>query len=437
MRKSATKAISRIRLGTLHRRLTALLAVGAAAALLILVGFSGTPAALAGSSQPPVGLGTAASFAVLAGTQVTNTGPSIVSGDLGVNPGTSITGFPPGTVVNGTQYTAGAIALQAQKDSTAAYTDAAGRTPSTAVLADLGGQTVVPGVYKSSSTLGLTGTLILNAQNNPNAVFIFQAVSSLITASSSVVKLINGAQACNVFWQVGSSATLGTNSTFVGTILASTSASLNTGATVAGRVLVQTGMVSLESNTITVPTCSTTTTTKPTTSTSTSISTAPSHGSITLGSSVRDNVTVTGSTAGGTPAGSVQFYECADATTCVPSSGTALTPAETLVGGAATSPFVTPTAAGTYCFAAVYSPTGSTYLGSSETGSAANGECFTVTTATVTPPVAKPVVIPSTHTGQPWSGWLYWVLVAVTGAAGLGLTIGQVYRRRVRGRTAI
>ena len=172
----------------------------------------------ASAAEPQVGLGTAGSFAVLAGATVTNTGPSTIVGDLGVSPGSAVTGFPPGTVI-GAQHAADAVALQAQSDLTTAYNDAAGRTPATSVAGDLVGRTLVSGVYKSTSSLGLTGTLTLDAQGDPNAVFIFQIASTLITGSASNVNLIGGAQACNVFWQVGSSATLGTNSTFVGTSL--------------------------------------------------------------------------------------------------------------------------------------------------------------------------------------------------------------------------
>ena len=223
----------------------------------------------ADAAQAPVGLGTVASFAVLAGTTVTNTGPSMISGDLGVSPGTAVTGFPPGTVNNGSIHSADTVATQAQADLTTAYNDAAGRSPSAAISPGLGGQTLIPGVY-SGGALGLTGTLTLNAQGNPNAVFIFQASSTLITDSSSTVALIGGANACNVFWQVGSSATLGTNSVFVGTVLALTSVSADTGAKVAGRLLARNGAVTLDSNFVTAPTScssasSTTTTAVPTT----------------------------------------------------------------------------------------------------------------------------------------------------------------------------
>jgi hypothetical protein len=210
----------------------------------------------ASAAQAPVNLGTAASFAVLAGTTVTNTGPSTINGDLGVSPGTAVTGFPPGTV-NGTQHDADAVALQAQSDLTNAYNDAASRTPAASAPADLSGETLAPGVYNNATSLGLTGTVTLNAEGNPDAVFIFQAGSTLITGSSSHVALTGGAQACNVFWQVGSSATLGTNTTFVGNILAQQSITVTTGASIDGRALARTGAVTLDDNTITAANCAT------------------------------------------------------------------------------------------------------------------------------------------------------------------------------------
>ena len=206
------------------------------------------------AAQPPVGLGTADSYAVLAGQTVTNTGPSTINGDLGVTPGAAITGFPPGTV-NGTVHAADAVALQAQSDLTTAYNDAAGRTPPAAVPSDLGGLTLTGGVYKSASALQLTGALTLDAQGDPNSVFIFQAASTLITASASRVNLINGAQPCNVFWQVGSSATLGTSSVFVGNIMALTSISMNNAVTVQGRALARNGSVTLINDTISAGRC--------------------------------------------------------------------------------------------------------------------------------------------------------------------------------------
>ena len=241
----------------LRRRWAALLAVAAG---MVLLG-SAVGVGVASAAQAPVGLGKAASFAVLAGQTVTNTGPSVIAGDLGVDPGSAVTGFPPGKVIKGTKHIADGVARQAQSDLKTAYNDAAGRTPFTVVSKDLGGQTLAPGVYKAAKAIGLTGTVTLDAHGNTNGVFIFQAGSTLITASSSTVKLIGGAQECNVFWQVGSSATLATDTTFVGSILALTSASLKTRASVAGRVLARNGSVTLEDNTITQPSCSTTPTT--------------------------------------------------------------------------------------------------------------------------------------------------------------------------------
>lgn len=202
-----------------------------------------------------VNLGTAGNFAVLAGSTITNTGSSVVNGDLGLSPGTSVTGFPPGTV-NGTQNVANAISSQAQTDLTVAYNNAAGQTPASTVPTELGGTTKTAGTYDSATgTFGITGDLTLDAQGDPNAVFIFKTASTLITAGASNISLANGAQACNVFWQVGSSATLGASSSFKGNILAMTSATLTTGANVEGRVLARNGAVTLDTNTITKPTC--------------------------------------------------------------------------------------------------------------------------------------------------------------------------------------
>jgi len=212
---------------------------------------------LAGSAhaQAPVPLGTANSFAVLAGSTVTNTGPTVVNGNLGVSPGGAVVGFPPG-VVNGTIHAADAIAAQAQLDLTAAYNNAAGQPVTQIVATELGGTILGPGVYASAAgDFQITGTLTLDAQGNPNAIFIFKTASTLVTASGSQVNLINGARSCNVFWQVGSSATLGTNSSFRGNILALTSITATTGAAVDGRLLTRNGAVTLDTNAVTAPQC--------------------------------------------------------------------------------------------------------------------------------------------------------------------------------------
>jgi hypothetical protein len=197
-------------------------------------------------------------FGVLASSTVTNSGPTTVVGNLGVSPGTAITGFTgiapggPGTVT-GTIHSADAFAGQAQSELTAAYNTAAGLPSNGLNPPDLGGTTVLPGVYTSPSTLGITGTVTLNGQNNPNSIFVFQIGSGLTTATSSNVVLINNASAANVYWQVGSSATLGSTSTISGNILAQASISFGTGAALTGRALARTGAVTLLSNSVNSP----------------------------------------------------------------------------------------------------------------------------------------------------------------------------------------
>ncbi len=214
-----------------------------------------------------VNLGSADGFAVLAGSTITNTGSSVITGNLGLTPGTSVTGFPPGSL-SGTQQIANPAAVQAQTDLTTAYNNAAGQAVTSTVAAELGGTTKTAGVYDSGSgTFGITGTLTLDAQGNPNAVFIFKTSSTLTTAGGSNIVLANGAQACNVFWEVGSSATLGTNSTFKGNVLALSSITLTTGANVEGRVLARNGAVTLDNNSVTRAVCAVPTTSTPTPST--------------------------------------------------------------------------------------------------------------------------------------------------------------------------
>jgi hypothetical protein len=200
-----------------------------------------------------VGLGAANLFAVLGGTTVTNTGPSSIDGNLGLWSGTSITGFPPGTVT-GTIDATNAFAMQAQMDLTSAYNVAAAQ-PCGGVLTgqNLGGQTLTAGVYCFASSAQLNGNLILNAQGDANAVFIFQIGSTLTTLSGSNVTIINGGTGNNVFWQVGSSATLGTTSQFAGNILALSSITLDTGADIScGRALALNGAVTMDTNKVSI-----------------------------------------------------------------------------------------------------------------------------------------------------------------------------------------
>ncbi|MBC7644349.1 MAG: DUF3494 domain-containing protein [Thermoleophilia bacterium] len=212
----------------------------------------------ASASTPAVLLGTANSYGLLGGSTITNTGPSIITGDLGLFPGTSLIGFPPGTVSGATHLT-DAAANKAKDDLTTAYKDAAGRSKSATLPADLGGKNLTAGVYRTGSvpSLGLTGNVTLNAQGDPNAVFIFQIESTLITAAASSVSLANGAQSCNVFWQVGSSATLGTTTSFRGNILALSAISVSNAVTVDGRLFARNAAVTLINDTVTSANCAT------------------------------------------------------------------------------------------------------------------------------------------------------------------------------------
>jgi hypothetical protein len=203
------------------------------------------------------GLGTASTYAVLAGTTVTNTGNTVLSGNLGISPGSACTGFPapctgggPGVVNAGTIHAGDAAALQAQTDLTAAYGVAASSPCNSTSLAPWGGQTLTPGTYCQTTSPTISGNLVLSG----NGVFIFKSGSTLVTAPGATVSLINGAQPCNVFWQVSSSATLDTTTTFVGTIMALTSITINNGATIQGRALARNGQVSLINDQITAPT---------------------------------------------------------------------------------------------------------------------------------------------------------------------------------------
>jgi hypothetical protein len=229
-------------------------------ALVMAVIAGAWPASALAATQPR--LGTALNFAVLGGSTITNTGPTVITGNLGLSPGSAVTGFPPGSVT-GTQHIADAVALQAKNDLVTAYTDAA-TSPSTSDLTgqDLGNKNLTPGVYTFSSSAQLTGPLTLSG----NGVFIFQIGSTLTTASNSVVLLRNGAQACAVYWQVGSSATLGSATQFQGNLMALTSITMVTGANIlTGRALARNGALTLDTNRITPPagTCTVSSTTVP------------------------------------------------------------------------------------------------------------------------------------------------------------------------------
>jgi ice-binding like protein len=286
-----------------HGGFRALLVVGTAMATFFLVGAAFAPAA---SAAQTVQLGTATPFAVLAGSEVTDIPTSAITGDVGLSPasGSFYTGLTQAEVT-GTIYSTDAsgpggsvddpaLLTTAKNDLTTAFVSAEGQPPTTTYVSgdnQLGGQTLTPGVYAfgHAATANITAAspLTLNGQGDDSAVFVFQASSDLVTASNSVVQLENGAQACHVFWVVGSSATLGSSSTFVGTLMALTSATLNSGATVQGRVLVRNAAVTLDANTITTPsTCvantpSTTTTTSPTATTSATATSSPAAGTTT------------------------------------------------------------------------------------------------------------------------------------------------------------
>ena len=257
-------------------------------------------------------LQTASAFSVLAGTRVTNTGPTTIDRSVGVHPGTAVTGRTSMTV-GGTVHKADAVALQAKSDLTAAYNNAAGQTDDPPHIVDnnLGGETLVGGVYTHPSGMAITGPvpLTLDGQGNDDAVWVFQAGSSLITGPAASVNLINNANPCNVFWQVGSSATLDTGTSFVGNILALTTITLNTGATIEGRTLARNGAVNLDTNVFTSPDCGFDEEVDDADETDTAGPTAPTGdtgdtpGDTTTGGTTNGDNTPNGTTTGGTTTG--------------------------------------------------------------------------------------------------------------------------------------
>jgi len=239
---------------------TLLSVLAAACAVLISGCKSSDPAPAANPVVIPVqaanpamvSLGASSGIAVLAGSGITNTGATNITGDLALSPGTSIGGFPPG-ILTGTQHINDNIATQAKLDLTAAYNDAAGRTSTDIVTlsGNIGGLTLTPGLYKSTSSLAISsGDLTFDAKGNADAIFILQIASALTTTSGRKVILAGGALASHIFWQVGSSATFGTTSVFKGTILAMQSITFNTGATLDGRAMARTGAIVMAGNTI-------------------------------------------------------------------------------------------------------------------------------------------------------------------------------------------
>jgi hypothetical protein len=226
------------------------------------------PLVSADAAQAPVDLGTASNFGILAGGGITtNGGVTTVNGDVGTSPTTAASGTG-SLVVNGTNHGGDAVTQGAQGALTTAYASATTAGPAAAIVGGLGGQTLFPGVYNSASSIHLTGAVTLNAGGDPNAVFVFQAGARLTTGSASEVNLVNGAQSCNVFWQVTTSARIGPDSTFRGTVMVHAGIRVDNGTSIDGRVLAIAGPVTLDTDTITNPSCHTTpinTTTIPTT----------------------------------------------------------------------------------------------------------------------------------------------------------------------------
>lgn len=369
--------------------------VAASAALTLAAVAAGTPASAA-RYEDPVGLGTAEPFSVLGASTVANTGSTVVGGDLGVSPGSAVVGFPPG-LVGGAIHAADASAASAQGALTTAFLDAQGRVPTGGLGGAIAGGTFQAGVYNAASDFDVSGAVTLDGEGDPNAVFIFQVGGSMTTASTTSIVLIGNAQACNVYWQVGGSATFGTSTSFIGTVMAQSSISLTSGTTFIGRALARTGAVTLDDNVFTSATCVATPTTTAVTATP-----ATAGGSTTLTATVA----ATGATA---PGGTVTFT----------ANGVSIGTAAVGPGGIATLSVPVSTA-GDVTFAASFGGLGSYTASSSPT------TVLTVAPAAPVVPAATPVVaaptLGETGPGQP-------LLLAVGASAlmlaGAGLAVAS------------
>lgn len=227
-------------------------------ALLAVAAMAMVPSAAQAAPGTPVPLGDAAGFAVLAGAGITNTGATTLAGDIGSFPTTSISGLGTITLVGGADRSGEAVTTQAKTDLVTAYDAASAQTPDPLGGVELAGLTLEPGVYDTGGVIELNGNLTLDANGDPDAVFVFQSLSTLLTGPAGSITFVDGATACNLYWRVPTSATIGTGSQFAGTILAEASISFGAGATLQGRALAQTGAVTMITNTITVPACATT-----------------------------------------------------------------------------------------------------------------------------------------------------------------------------------
>jgi hypothetical protein len=393
-----------------HRRRMRVLGVTGPAVGLLIGGLLWS--APADAAIAPVVLGTAANYSVLAGQSVTNVGPTTLGGGLGLSPNTasSITGFPPG--VAAFTDAGNAAALQAQSDLATAYGVAAGETPATSTVTDLTGLTLDAGVYNATSAMSLGGTLTLDGQNNPSSQFVFQAGSTLTTGSGSYINMINGANPCHVFWQVGSSATLGTDSVFRGTIMAAQSITVATGAAVQGRALAQNGSVTLDDNVFVQPDCAST---AAPTGTNTVVSTSPAV----TDSATTLSATVSGTGTGPSPTGTVTFNE----------NGNSIGTVAVSAGGSASLSIPAGSTAQTRQIVAHYN--GDIFNVSSTSSATA----LVVTTAIA--PVAlspTPTVTPTPATTLPATGTSHITTLIDTGTALLltGIALSVVFRRRRR-----